>query len=226
MCGIEQQDRERLVVDDLQRGGGEPLEQQVDVEDGRDLAADFEQRLEDPGILGRLGVQARVLERGGGVDAELADDRQILLGERVPMRAEDVERADGPRAVDERHDDGRVHAGHVPLVVGVEVEVVDEHGAAILHRQTDESLPHRQPDRLRDAGRVAQRVVHVQPRAGRVQHVDGERVELDQPLDQPGNRLEELLQREHRHDPAPEVEQRSQRVLIADRSRRRGWITG
>ena len=47
---FEQEDAERAVVDDLAREVPDALEQRVEVEDGRQVAADLGQRLEGVGV--------------------------------------------------------------------------------------------------------------------------------------------------------------------------------
>ena len=78
---VEEQDAERPVVDEPLGELRDAREQLIEIEDGRDLAADLGQRLE------RLGVEAALLEESGvderdrDVRRELAQDRDVVAAE-------------------------------------------------------------------------------------------------------------------------------------------------
>ena len=85
----------------------DPRQQLVEVEHRGDLAADLGERLERLGVLPLPLEQARVDERRRDVRAELAQDRHVALGVAVAVAAQEVERADGLRLVEQRHDQRR-----------------------------------------------------------------------------------------------------------------------
>jgi hypothetical protein len=93
---VEQQDPERAVVDDVLGQLRDPREELIEIEQRRDLPAELRQRLERVGIASAALVQPCIDERHGDVRRELANDRDVTLGELTAMAAQDVERAQRP----------------------------------------------------------------------------------------------------------------------------------
>ncbi len=97
----------------------------LEVEHRGDLAADLGQRLERLGVEALLLEQPRVDECGRDVRGELPQNRDVALGVPVALAAEDVQRADRLRLVDERHGQ-RGHASRArPDVARVGRHVAD-----------------------------------------------------------------------------------------------------
>jgi hypothetical protein len=97
--------------------------------------------------------------------------------------AEDVQRADRPLLVQQRHDQLRRHARDDRDVARVGRDVVDEQRHLARDRGADQAPPEFQGQR-RDAVGIAHGVRGQQLAAPLVEQVDGERVELDEPRNQ------------------------------------------
>ena len=123
-------------------------EQLIEVQDGRDLAADLGERFERLGVEPALLEEPRVDERDGDVRGELAQDGDVVAAELIAVAAEEVERADRLRLVQQRHDDLRGHAGHELDVARIGREVVDEERLLARDRGADQPLTELQPERL------------------------------------------------------------------------------
>ena len=96
---VQQQDAERAVVDHALGELRDPREQLIEIEHRGDFAADFGERLERVGVAPAALEQPRVDQRDRHVRRELAQDRDVALGELVAVAAEDIERADRLRLV-------------------------------------------------------------------------------------------------------------------------------
>ncbi len=200
----------RAVVDDPLGELRDAREQLVEIEHRRDLAADLGERLERLGVAAAALEQPRVDERDRDVRGELPHDRDVAFGELVAVAAEDVQRADRPRLVQQRHDDLGVHARHELDVARIGRQVVDEQRLLAGDRRADEAVPRASAAGSVGVGarRVADRVRRTQLAAPLVEQVHGERLERDQPADQSRDLLQQLVEIEDAGDLAAEVEQR------------------
>ena len=189
-------------------------EQLVEVENRRHLAADLRKRLERFGVEAAALEQPRVHERHRHVSGELRDDGDVALRELAGMMAEDVQRADRPRLVPERHHELRLHAGHELDIAGVGRHVVHEQRLLARDGGADEADPGTQLDRP-FGFRIPDRVGHAQLAAALLEQVDRERIERDQPADQPGDLPQQLVEVEHGRDLPSEVEERGDELAFA-----------
>jgi len=82
--------------------------------------------LERVGIPPAALVQPRVDQCDCDVRRELADDRDVTLGELAPVAAQDVERTHRTRLVQQRHDHRGVHVRHEADITGIRAEIAHE----------------------------------------------------------------------------------------------------
>ena len=116
---VQQQHTERPIVDDTLDELCDPRQELVEIEDRCQLAPDLGERLECLGVLTLPLEQPGMLERDGHERREVAEQRHVHFVEGVLLEPENVERADHPRLVDQRHDECRPHARHQVLVARV-----------------------------------------------------------------------------------------------------------
>ena len=121
------------------------VEQRVEVEDRRHLAADLGERLERVDVLALRSEQARVLDRHGDVRGELAQQRLVLARERAFGLVQQVQRADDLALAAHRHRELRQHVAQRPHVARLLADVVDQDRTAFLDGGADDALPHLQP---------------------------------------------------------------------------------
>ena len=107
---------------------------------------------------------------------ELAQQRNVRLVERVALMAQDVERANHLRLIDQRHDQRRVHPRHVVLVARIALHVVEHHRPLLGDRGADDAFTDLEADGFGDPGGIAGRVGDAQLAALLVEQIDGERV--------------------------------------------------
>ena len=138
---VQQQDAERAVVDDalgqLRDAARTARRGRAPTATSRPISASVSKRF---GVAPASLEQPRVDERDGDVRRELPHDGDVAVGELIAVAAEDVERANRPRLVHQRHDDLRVHAGHELDVARIGCQVVDEQRLLGRDRDADESL--------------------------------------------------------------------------------------
>ena len=146
---------------------------------------------------------------------ELPDDGDVALGELVAMAAQDVERAERPRLVQQRHDHRRVHVRHEADIARIGVRSLTSTGCSVATAAPTRPCPS-QPER-RVALRITDHVGRAQLPAPLVEQVDGERVERDQPADKPRDLLEEVVEIENAGDLAAQVEKRRDEFALAPR---------
>ncbi len=149
---------------------------------------------------------------------DLAQDRDVVAAEVVRVPAEEVERADRLRLVQQRHDDLRRHARHELHVARIGREVVDHERLVARDRGADEPVTELEAKRL-VARRIPDGVRGLQLAAPLVEEVDRERLERDQPADEDRDLREEIVEIEDRGDLAAQVEQRPD-DLVLDGGRR------
>ena len=144
---------------------------------------------------------------------ELPEQHDVGGRELIPAVAENVERADGPLLVDQRHHELRRHPRDEVDVSRIVLDVVDEQRHLAEDRGADESLARLQPNRD-VALRVADRVRDAHVGAALVEQVDGEGVELDEPCDERRNLREKVVHVEHGGHLAAEVDERREHLLL------------
>ena len=137
-----------------------------------------------------------------------------MLAEVIAIAAEDVQRADRLRLVQQRHDDLRCHAGHELDVARIGREVVDEQRLLA----GDTAAPTRPCPSFSRSGSsrvgIADGVGGLQLAAAFVEQVDGKRFERDQAADEARNLGEELVEIEDRGDLAAQIEQRRDDIVL------------
>jgi cellobiose-specific phosphotransferase system component IIA len=107
---VHEQDAEGAVVDDAARELRDAVEELIQRQHRRDLAADLRQRLERRRVEAAALEQPRVDDRHGDVRGELPQQHHVGRRELIAMPAQQVERADRPLLVQQRHDELRRHA--------------------------------------------------------------------------------------------------------------------
>ena len=123
---FDQPDAERPVVDQAAHRLRDAREQLVEIEHRRDVAADLRQRLERVRVVAAPLEQPRVDDADRDVRGELAQQLHVGGGELILVVAQDVQRADRPLLVQQRHHQLRGHAGNDRDVARVGCDVVDE----------------------------------------------------------------------------------------------------
>ncbi len=204
---VQQQHTERPIVDDTLDELCDPGQELVEIEDRCQLAPDLGERLEGLGVLTLPLEQPGMLERDGHERREVAEQRHVHFVEGVLLEPENVERADHPRLVDQRHDECRPHARHQVLVARVPGDVLAQHRAPLGHRRPDEPFPHSQPNALRNPRRVAERIGDPKLLTGRVEEIDGKGVEPEHPAQQLVDLAEQLVEVEDRGHLLREIQQ-------------------
>ncbi len=96
---VQQEDAEGPVVDDASGQLRDPREELIQIQHGRDLAADLGERFERLGVQSALLEQARVDERDGHVRGELPENRGVANGELIAIVAQEIQRAEGSALV-------------------------------------------------------------------------------------------------------------------------------
>ncbi len=137
---VDEQDAERAVVDDALGENRDAAEQLVEIENLGHFARDLGERLERLGVVALLLEHARVAERLRDVDAELRENLLVALAEGADPVAEQVERAQHPVLVPERHHELRVHAGHEPEIPRILVHVVHQDRPLLGDRGADDAF--------------------------------------------------------------------------------------
>ena len=211
---VHEQDAERAVIDHPLGELRDPREQLVDVEHRGHLVADLGEGLERLRVQTALFEQARVHQRDRHVSRELGDDRDVVFGELPAIAAEDVQRADRPRLVPERHHHLGSHAGHELDVARIGRDVVHEQRCFAGDRGADQTDPRTQPDRL-FRFRVPDGVRQPQLPPPFVEQVHRERLERDQPADQLRDLTQQLVEIENRRNLAAEVEEGGDELALA-----------
>ena len=158
---VQEQDPEGAIVDDVLGQLRDSREELIEIEQRRDFAADLGERLERVGIPPAALVQPRVDQCDCDVRRELADDRDVALGELAPVAAQDVERTQRTRLVQQRHDHRRVHVRHEADIAGIRAEIAHEQRLLRSDRRADQPLSEleayrRVPLRVADHVRAAQ----------------------------------------------------------------------
>ena len=143
---VQQQNAERAVVDDALGQLRDAREQLIQIEHGRDFAADLGQQLERLRIQPLLLEQPRVHERRGHVRRELPQDVGVAIGVPIADAAQDVQRANGLVLVHQRHGDGGRHARHHFDVAGIGADVAEHQRLLRGDDAADEALRQLQPD--------------------------------------------------------------------------------
>ena len=113
---VDEKDAERPVVDDAFGENRDAAQQLVEIENFGDLAGNLGERLQGIGVVAFLLEQARVRQRLRDVHAELPENLLVALGEGADTIAEQVQRAQHPLLVPQRHDELRVHSGYQPEI--------------------------------------------------------------------------------------------------------------
>ena len=148
------------------------------------------------------------------MDAELRQDLLVALAEGAHLVAQQVQRAQHPFLVPERHDELRVHSRDQAEIPRILMDVVHQDGPLLRHRGTDDALADLEAEVQHHVERIAFGVRDLQLLPLVVEHVDGEHRERRQPGDEPRNALQQLVDVEHRRHFAPELEQRGDKFLI------------
>ena len=160
----------------------------------------------------RLLIETGIGERDGDVGAELGHDRHVSRREVVASLAEDIERTDGPRLVDQRDDDLGVHAGHELDVARVGGEVVDEQRLLGDHRRL--AAPHRDACARRARPPDTQSSTGSQLGTLLVEEINRKGLEVDEAADQLWNLLEQVVKVENGSDLPTKIEERRDQVVV------------
>ncbi len=213
---VHEQDPERAVVDDPLGELRDADEQLVDVEHRRHFVADLGERLERLRVETAALEQAGVHQRHGNVRRELRDDRHVAIGELMEVPAEDVQRADRPRPVQQRHHQLRLHAGNELDVAGIDGHVVHDQRLLARDRRAHQADARGQPDRTLGL-RITDGIRQPQLPAALLEQVHGERVERDQSPDQLGDLPQQLVEVENGRDLPAKVEKSGDELAFARR---------
>ena len=212
---VEQQHAEAAVVDDALDELGQAGQQLLEIENRGELAPDLGERLEGLAVATLDVEEPRVLERDGDERRELPEERDVGLVERVVLVTEDVEGANDPRLVDERHHERRAHPGHEVLVARVAHHVLGEDGAPLGDGRSHQPLADLQAHPLGHARRVPEWIGNPQLFADGIQEIHRERIEGDHPPQQLVDLAEELVEIQDRGDLMSEVEEREELLPLA-----------
>ncbi len=148
-------------------------------------------------VLADLGVEPGVLDRDRDLARERGEHLHVLLGETVERRRLEVEDADHPVLVHERHHElgsGLRHEAHVARVLP---HVADEDGLPRPHGGAAEALGDRDAAPLLGGAEVDGLAQH-QLVAALVEQEDPEHLVVDHALDDLGQPLQELVEVEDR----------------------------
>ena len=203
---VEEQDPEHLVVDHALDDLGEPLQEDVEVEDRRRLLADLVERREEAGVPARLAVERRVLDRDREVGREDLERRAHRRRERLDGGALDVEDADETALAEERDRELGDDVREERDVARVLRDVGHEDGRARRRGGADDSLA----DRDAEAGRGREVValdVGGDEEALAVRQEDVEDAVVDDAPEPVGDRAEELVGLEDGGDVARDREE-------------------
>ena len=210
---VQQPDPEGAVVDDAAHRRPDAREQLVEIEHRRDVAADLGQRLERLRVGAASLEQARVDDADRDVRGELSQQLDVGSRELILAVAEDVERADRPLLLQQRHHQLRRHPRDDRHVARVAGHVVDEQRHLAGDGGADQPLALLEPRRFGALG-IADRVGDAQVVPPLVEQVDGKGVELDQARDELGDLRDEILEIENRGDLPPQIDEGRERFLL------------
>ena len=146
--------------------------------------------------------------------AELRENLLVALAEGAHLVAQQVERAQHPFLVPERHDELCVYSGHQPEIPRILMDVVHQDGPLLCHRGTDDAFADLEAEVQHHVERITLGVGDLQHLTLVVEHVDGEHRERGESRDEPRNAPQELVDVEHRRHFAAELEQRGDEFLI------------
>ena len=144
---IEQEDAEGAVIDHLLGELRDAREELIEVQNRRDLTPDFGERLERLRVEPALLEEARIDDGDRDVRGDLPQHGHVVVAEVIRVAAEQVERANRLRLVEQRHDDFRRHPGDELDVSRIRREIVDAERLPVRDGGADQSLPELQAKR-------------------------------------------------------------------------------
>jgi hypothetical protein len=211
---VEQHDAERPVVDDPAGELRDAGQQLVEIQDRRDIAADLGEGLQRVGVLTLPLEQSRILDGHRHGRRELAQHLLVGLRELARHAAQEVQRPQDPAFAPQRDDELRLRAGNSLPVARVRGDIIDEQRPAFGHGGANQRLADLQAQRASRLLGIPDRVRNAQLAPAFVQQVDGECLEIDEPLDQPRHFPQQLIQIENGGDLAAEVEEDLEDLLV------------
>ena len=204
---VEEQDPERLVVDHALDDLGEPLQEDVEVEDRRRLLADLVEAREEAGVPARLAVERRVLDRDREVAREDQERRAHRRREGLDGRSLDVEDADEPPLREERDRELGDDPGEERDVARVLRDVGHEDRRARLRGGADDPLADRDAEARGGGRELVALDVGGDEEALAVREKDVEDAVVDDAPEPVGDRAEELVGLEDGGDVARDREE-------------------
>jgi hypothetical protein len=118
--------------------------------------------------------------------------------------------------VQQRHDHRRIHVGHEADITWIRAEIAHEQRLLGCDRRADETLSELEAKGCVTFG-IADHVGRAQLAAALVEQIDGERLERDQPRDEPRDLLEEVVEVEYAGNLTTEVEERGDELTFGFR---------
>src|SRR5215469_16460687 len=191
---VEQQNRKHLVIDYACHQIGYALQQLVDIEDGRELAADLRKQRELTRLPRYSRVEASILDASSDARGEQREQTLVLFGERARLRGFDVEYADDFVLRNERHGKLGAHVKSRVDEVLLGPDVVDQYCFAPLYSLTSNALSDLDADALGDFGRMAHLEAYAQLLCLFVEQQDGKNFVIDEALRHLRDTLQQRVQ--------------------------------
>ena len=210
---LEEKHPERPIVNHALDQLREPAQQQLEIENGRKVARNFDQRLQRLGFFALAFEQSRIFERHRHVRAKLAKNRLVAGRKLSQPIAQEIECANDPALATQRYHELRARSRNQIDIAWICPDVIDQLRGTFLDRRT-----HGPFTNLKTVGagvlRIAHRIGHADVLVLFVQQVHGKRRVVDETRNELRDLLEEFLEIEHRRYFTTERKERGKKLLI------------